>query len=569
MKGEIIMDDITASIIVACQTEGAAASINKLGFSFAMLAREALSFGQKAVAEFRVTQDAAWKFGKTFRNSMGSAEKAVTAFMDEYNLAESTARSMLTDTAQILKGMGFAEKESLKVAESISRWGVDLASFTGYAGGAQGAVQAIIASMMGENERLKSLGVVIREDSDEFRNMTEEIMRTKNVSEQHAKALAKLQLITIKAADAKGDYAAEGENFTQSVNNLNQQIKQTVSNIGEVIYEALSLNNVFGSLAEGLKNISNSWRKDKDKFIFILKEMKINVEYSFKQFGIYMRPAIDAIETLMGRFSALSEMLLKGAPFGEIAKAFAADFTTYFTPAGWAGLAGEKLGIDLNEKRMHAKYGSDEDILRENMRRIDAGIKTMVEDEYNLTQTLGQSLNKLAEKYKVEMPKFKPLGEYDFSAELKKAEAAYQKALAENEAALKKRLEKPKDNDIAETGIKKALQEAKKLQEVSGKALGSFSAADLSQQLAGSMAPAQKTADNTGKAVDVLRQILARIPSATPGATQGMLVQSVIGGGVTQGPQTLNDILNATEKQTKVLQKMYYQETQKEGIVYN
>lgn len=281
------MDDITASIIVACQTGGAAAAIDKLGFSFSMLAKKALDFGVQAVGEFRNTQDATWKFGKTFRENMGTAENAVRNFMDEYNLAESTARSMLTDTAQIMKGMGFDEKQSLEVSETISRWGVDLASFTGYAGGAQGAVQAITASMMGENERLKGLGVVIREDSDEFRNMTQEIMKTKNVSEQHAKALAKLELITIKAKDAKGDYAAEGENFTQSVNNLNQQIKQAVSNIGEVIYETLRLNDVFGWVGDLLKGLSQKWAKEKEVWIYLIRSF---VNYLITAFEVATVP---------------------------------------------------------------------------------------------------------------------------------------------------------------------------------------------------------------------------------------------------------------------------------------
>ena len=276
------MDDVTASIIVACQTDGATAAVNKLGFSFGMLAKQAFQFGVKAVSEFRTTQDAAWKFGKTFKDNMGTAENAVRSFKDEYNLADSTARSMLTDTAQVMKGMGFDEKQSLEISETISRWGVDLASFTGYAGGAQGAVQAITASMMGENERLKGLGVVIREDSDEFRNMTKEIMQTKGVSEQHAKALAKLQLITIKAKDAKGDYAAEGENFTQSVNNMNQQIKQAVSNIGEVIYETLRLNDVFGWVVDWLKGLSQTWDKEKETWIYLIRQFVNNLVALFE-----------------------------------------------------------------------------------------------------------------------------------------------------------------------------------------------------------------------------------------------------------------------------------------------
>ena len=94
------MDDITASIIVTCQTSGAAANIDKLGFSIGMLSKKIFQFGVDSVREFQKTQDAAWKFGKTFPNVMGSAEKAVSEFMDTYNLSEQTARQMLTDTAQ-------------------------------------------------------------------------------------------------------------------------------------------------------------------------------------------------------------------------------------------------------------------------------------------------------------------------------------------------------------------------------------------------------------------------------------------------------------------------------------
>lgn len=83
------MDDITASIIVSCQTSGAAASIDKLGFSIGMLSKQVFQFGIEAVGEFQKTQDAAWKFGKTFANSMGSADNAVKTFMKDYNLSQS------------------------------------------------------------------------------------------------------------------------------------------------------------------------------------------------------------------------------------------------------------------------------------------------------------------------------------------------------------------------------------------------------------------------------------------------------------------------------------------------
>lgn len=271
------MDDITASIIVQCQTSGAATSINKLGFSLAMLGKKAFEFGVQAVQEFRGTQDAAWKFGKTFSTVMGSAEKAVQDFMDSYNLSEKTARSMLTDTAQVLKGFGFDEKEALKLSEQVSRMGVDMASFTGYAGGAKGAVEAITAGMLGETERLKGLGTVIRMDSDEFRNLTKEMMQSKGVSEQQARAMATLELVMRKNKDAIGDYAAEGENFTQSVNNIAESFTQLKSDIGEAIYEVLNVNGIFTSLGDWLKNLSKNWSSVKDEWIFAMRMVAIEV----------------------------------------------------------------------------------------------------------------------------------------------------------------------------------------------------------------------------------------------------------------------------------------------------
>lgn len=271
------MDDITASIIVTCQTEGATAAINKLRFGFMMLTREAFNFSKDLVNEFRTSQDAAWKFGKTFSATMGSAENAVRDFRNEYKLADSTARNMLTDTAGLLQGMGFAERDTLEMAKEISRMGVDLASFTGYMGGAQGATDAIISSLMGENEKLKGLRIVIREDSDEFRKMTQQIATTKGVTDEYAKALAKLELIKQKSKPAQGDYKAPGENFTQSINNMGQAVKQLKSYVGEIIYEGLRLNDVFSSMGGALFAVGEQWRREKEVWIHLMRDFTVDL----------------------------------------------------------------------------------------------------------------------------------------------------------------------------------------------------------------------------------------------------------------------------------------------------
>lgn len=291
------MDDITASIIVACQTSGAQASINKLGFSFSMLAKKAFDFGAESLGEFRKTQDAAWKFGKVFANSMGTANKAVEDFMDSYNLSEQTARSMLGDTASILKGAGMDEKAALKMSERVARMGVDLASYTGYAGGAKGATEAITAAMLGETERLKGLGTVIRMDSDEYRNLTREMMSTHGVSEQQARMMATLELVYKKNKDAIGDYMAEGENFTQSINISKEAITQFKSNFGQFIYEVFEANNVMGMFGEEIIAINNWWKKEGKETMFAVRELFIDFCTVIELVGDTLKPLWDIFIT--------------------------------------------------------------------------------------------------------------------------------------------------------------------------------------------------------------------------------------------------------------------------------
>lgn len=54
MKGDKFMDDITASIIVACQTDGAVAAVNKLKYSFLQLARQAFDFAKESIQVYGI-----------------------------------------------------------------------------------------------------------------------------------------------------------------------------------------------------------------------------------------------------------------------------------------------------------------------------------------------------------------------------------------------------------------------------------------------------------------------------------------------------------------------------------
>lgn len=293
------MDDVTASIIIACQTAGAVNSINKLGFAMGMLGKQAVSlfyqFGRDSLHSFNVAQDVSWKFGKTFRNSMGTATKAVKEFIEEYNLSEQTAKSMLTDTASILKGFGFSEKDALKMSEQVSRMGIDLASFTGVAGGAKEAVSSITSALTGETERMKKYGTVIRMDDKALVSLTKTIQKNKGVSETQARSMAILQEIIKQNTDAIGDYKAEGENWTQAQNNQRESIIALKDALGEMIYKLFDVYGITEKITEITKSIANWINTEGPTIVYALDSVWISLQEGAESASVLLQPFFSGI----------------------------------------------------------------------------------------------------------------------------------------------------------------------------------------------------------------------------------------------------------------------------------
>lgn len=293
------MDDVTASIIIACQTAGAVNSINKLGFAMGMLGKQAaglfFQFSRDSLRSFNVAQDASWKFGKTFANSMGTATKAVKEFMAEYNLSEQTAKTMLTDTASILKGFGFSEKDAIKFSERVSRIGVDLASFTGVAGGAKEAVSSITSALTGETERMKKYGVVIRTGDKSFISLTKSIQKNKGVTESQAKQLAILQEIIKQTKDSVGDYKAEGENWTQAQNNQREAVTQLTQSFGEMLYKLFDIYEITEKITEIIKDITNWVNQEVPSIVFAIKSFWLSVQEGAESCMVVLNPVFSGI----------------------------------------------------------------------------------------------------------------------------------------------------------------------------------------------------------------------------------------------------------------------------------
>lgn len=262
------MDDVTASIIIACQTAGAVNSISKLGFAFGMLGRKAIEFGAESIRIFSDLQEETQKFGTVFAGVQNEANKHVQELIDNFGQSELSARRMMAQTGDLLRGAGFDKSILTYLSSTIAKYGSDLTSFANYAGGAEQATFALTKMMLGEQEMAKSLGVFIKYDSKMFKDLEKqalstglaigkngEIIRARN--EIEARALASFYEMVRQKSYVLGDYWRNQGSIANQSRKLSNRIDELKTTIGGFIDSVIRVGSIKGEFADTFESITS------------------------------------------------------------------------------------------------------------------------------------------------------------------------------------------------------------------------------------------------------------------------------------------------------------------------
>ena len=273
------MDDVTASIIIACQTAGAVNSISKLGFALGMLGRKAIEFGQDSISVFSDLQEETQKFGIVFARVNKGAEAVVKDLMDNFGQSELSARKMLALTGDMLTGFGLGSRDVLDLSSAMAKMGADIASFSNYAGGAEGATYALTKAMLGETEQAKMLGVAIKTDTPEFRKLEKqaistgiyikELGRTFTASTaQEAKAIAVAATIYEQKAHVLGDFARNQESIANQSRTMANRLIELKATIGGFLDSVIQVGNIKGEFADTFASITGYIKENSDEWSY-------------------------------------------------------------------------------------------------------------------------------------------------------------------------------------------------------------------------------------------------------------------------------------------------------------
>ena len=201
-------------------------------------------------------QETFGKFDAVFADMGGAAEAAAQQFMDSFDLAEVTAKQMLSATGDLLTGMGATKDVALDMSLQVNTLAADLASFTNYSGGAEGASNALTKALLGERESVKALGIVIREEDVQNRLAAAGKDKLTGAAMLQAKAEATLQIAMEQSKNAIGDYARTSDSAANTLKRAGEETKALQVALGTALMPTVAdFAGIWGEVAGAIADV--------------------------------------------------------------------------------------------------------------------------------------------------------------------------------------------------------------------------------------------------------------------------------------------------------------------------
>jgi hypothetical protein len=223
-----------------------------------ILAGAATSASLKMIKLASDAEETASKFEAVFKGIERESDTIARSFSKNFGVADSTARELLSSTGDLLTGFGFTGGEALKLSFNVNKLASDLASFQNLQGGTKRASEALTKALLGETESAKSLGIVIRQNSKEFKDQVQRIRETTGATEQQAKTQAIWLQIQEQSKNALGDTEKTWDSTANKMKRVSEQWKGIQEQTGRFLIDGLQVDNVLEGLSRGMQILSNN-----------------------------------------------------------------------------------------------------------------------------------------------------------------------------------------------------------------------------------------------------------------------------------------------------------------------
>ena len=295
-----------------------------------------VAFGNESIRVFSDLEEETQKFGVVFSGMGKQAEQVVKELQESYGQSELSARRSLALTGDLLTGFGFDRKTALDMSEQVAKLGADIASFSNYAGGAEGAIAALTKGLLGETESMKMLGIAIRQDSDEFKNMVANIRTSTGASEAQAKAQAVLKLAYAQSGNAIGDFQRNMDSIANQSRVFGNSMLDLKSAVGGFLDELFHIAPLVGSLSEKVRNLSETIKANAGEWAATIQLFSFDVAEFAEKVGVWLEPLFTGISAGIQNIVAIGQWANDNfgrifANIGDVGLAAGKDLLNVFT----------------------------------------------------------------------------------------------------------------------------------------------------------------------------------------------------------------------------------------------
>lgn len=211
-----------------------------VGTGVALLAaKKAWDFTKESIGLASDAMEEHSKLHTVFSGLTEQTNGAVKDLTDNFGFSTLQAERMFAATGDLLAGFGFNEKAMFDLSLQTQKLAADLASFTNIEGGAARASAALTKLLVGETEPAKQLGIVVRQDTKEFKDMVKELQRTEGATLLQAKAMASLNIAVKQSQLAMGDFARTQDSFANQSKILQATVEDLKVEFGKVFVETI------------------------------------------------------------------------------------------------------------------------------------------------------------------------------------------------------------------------------------------------------------------------------------------------------------------------------------------
>jgi len=238
-------------------------SVVDAGKKMTLFASLPIAFGFKKMIDMASdATETANKFAEVFKGIQNERGQAVAGLAKDFKLASSTSQELLSNTGDLLVGLGLNRKEALKLSEGVVRLSADVASFKNVQGGTERAAISLTKALLGEREMLKETFKTAVLEEEVKKRAVKIASKRRGLTEQQAKALATLAIVTERNKDAIGDFARTQDQYANQTR-INQELtKEMAESFGKLLLPvAIKVRKSLISITEKINNLSPGVKK--------------------------------------------------------------------------------------------------------------------------------------------------------------------------------------------------------------------------------------------------------------------------------------------------------------------